>query len=204
MGTCNFHTVNAGSTYVLYDYFEEDGERYENEWAFLKEDILCFGLERGWDDSKQRSFRFCRDSDISVISKEFWFEFKTSGLKYKVEAFITMNPGYYEHCNLDYRLVLDYEEGDTPKDELLDRIVEDFTEDMGNCYISYVTGGLASKVWNRGLRNAHKKNFENEASKFINNIIEECEQMCKYMSHDTYRRVGAFSNGEGIYEKIAE
>lgn len=204
MGTCNFHTINADRTYVLYDYFEEDGERYENEWSFLKEDILSFGLERGFDDSKQRSFRFGRDSDISILCKEWWFEYKTSGLKYKIEAYITMNPGYYEHCNLDYRLVVDYEENDTPKDELLDRIVEDFTEDLGNSYISYISGGVANAVWNRGLRKAHEKHFRREAEKFIDNIIEECEHMCKDMSHDTYRRVGVFSNGEGIYEKIAE
>lgn len=204
MGACNFHTINADKTYVLYDYFEEDGERFENEWSFLKEDILSYGIRKGWEDSKQRSFRFYRDSDISIICKEFWFEYKTSGLKYKIEAYITLNPGYYEHSNLDYRLVLDYEEGDTLKGELLDRIVDDFTESIDNCFISYVTGGAVSKVWNRGLRNAHKKDFENEASKFIDNIIKECEQMCKDMSHDTYRKVGTFSNGEGIYAKIAE
>ena len=115
-----------------------------------------------------------------------------------------MNPGYYEHSNLDYRLVLDYEEGDTLKGELLDRIVDDFTESIDNCFISYVTGGAASKVWNKGLRNAHKQNFEKEASCFVDAVISACEMMCKDMCHDIYKRVGTFSNGEGIYEKIAE
>lgn len=201
MGTCNFHTVNADKTYVLFDYFEEDGERYENEWQFMKDDILCYGIEQGWCDSKLRSFGFGRDNDISIICKEWWFEYKSSGLKYKIEAYITLNPGYYEHCNLDYRLVVDYEEGDTLKDELLDRIVDDFTEDLSSSYISYITGGVASDVWNRGLRNAHRANFEKEASKLINGIIEECEAMCKHLSHDIYRKVGTFSNGGGIYEK---
>ena len=45
---------------------------------------------------------------------------------------------------------------------------------------------------------------KNGFCKFVDHIIEECETMCHNLSHDVYRKVGAFSNGEGIYDKLAE
>lgn len=203
MGTCNFHTVNARNVFVLLDYFDEDGERYENEWSFLKEDILCVGLDKGWDDSKSKSFRFGRDYDISVICKEYWFEYRNSGIKYRITAYITMNAGYYEHGNLDYRLVVDYEDSDTPVEEIVDRLVDDFTEDYYSQNISYISGGIiTNKIWNIGLRKMQASNFRKSTEEFIDGIVNDCENLCRDLSHTIIRKVGTFSNGEGVYEKV--
>ena len=205
MGTCNFHAVNASDIFVLLDYFEEAGEKFYNEWAFLKEDIVEATRDRGWSPIKDKSFRFCRsDYDIAVVCKEFWFEYSTSGLKYRVVAYITINPGYYEHSNLDYRLVIDYEDSDTHKDDVVDRLIEDWISPMNCSYLSYVTGGIIKNIWNDGLRKMQEGNFRNEAEKFVEGVVKECEDLCSSLSHNRLRLVGSFSNGEAIYEKIAE
>lgn len=202
MGTCNFHTTNASDIYVLFDTFEEDGVTYENEWSFLKEDLLECGRTTGWYDSKGKSFRFGREWDISVLCKEFWFEYRNSGIRYRITAYITMNAGYYQHGNLDYRLVVDYEYSDTPKDEVVDRLVDDWCEPIHYQYLGYVTGGVIKNIWNDGLRKMQACNFRKEIGRFVDSIINECEDFCKSYSHAQFRKVGTFSNGEGVYEKI--
>lgn len=202
MGTCNFHTVNANKIYVLYDYFEEDGEIFENEWSFMKDDIKECGISSGWADAKCKSFRFGREYDTAIICQEYWFQYKNSGMKYLITAYITINPGYYEHSNLDYRLVIDYDDTYTSKEDVVDIIVEDFVDDKYGTSLCYLSNGVGTKIWNGGLRKMQKNNFENELAKFVDHIVEECETMCQNLSHDAYRKVGAFSNGEGIYERI--
>lgn len=204
MGTCNFHTVNARNVFVLLDYFEEDGERYENEWSFLKDDIKEYGLTVGWMDALCKSFEFGREVDTAIICQEFWFQYKNSGLKYLITAYITINPGHYEHSNLDYRLVIDCCDSDTPKEDVADIIVDDFIDDKYGTSLCYLSNGVGTKIWNNGLRKMQKHNFEKAITKFVDHIIEECEIMCHNLSHDVYQKVGVFSNGEGIYEKIAE
>lgn len=43
MGAANFHTVNVGNIYVVYDrwYNEEDGHEALIEWSEIKENIQC-------------------------------------------------------------------------------------------------------------------------------------------------------------------
>lgn len=200
MGTANFHTVNAEGIYVKYDRWqdEECGELVFREWEELNEEIIRIGELQDWYKN-EKLFGIGWNRDSSVISKDFWFEYFKSGFRYRVEAFITLNQGYYEHCNLDYRLVVDGMEYDENLYDIKDMIVEDFTSDCNCCSLCYSPNN--GEAWNLGLRKMHKVGFERHLEKFLSEIVEECESMCKRLCDEEYRYVCKASNGEVLYEK---
>ena len=93
MGTANFHRTNAQGIYVKYDREnDEDGNLVFYEWDELNNYIRDFGSCDGWNE-RDKLFGFGRDVDSAVLSKDFWFEYFSSGFRYKIEAFITLNSG---------------------------------------------------------------------------------------------------------------
>lgn len=201
MGTANFHAKNANDMYVIYDrYFDEDdGHEVYRDWRDIKEDVTEYGLVCGWD-KVSKSFRFGGDYDTSVLCKEFWFEYSNSGYRYRVDAYITINAGYYESCNLDYRFVLDGMSDDTDVADMREMIVEDFV-DVNNCYpLSYTSS--TPKCWNDGLRKMQRKNFEKALDEFLGNVVGECERFCENACDDTWKAICHASNGECFYEKV--
>ena len=201
MGAANFHKANADSLYVILDrWYDDDEEKYiYREWDELNEEIINLGRSGEWFKS-DRYFGYGRDKDCSVISKDFWFEYFNSGFRYKIEAFITLNSGYYEHCNLDYRLVIDGMDSDENVSDIMDIIVEDFISDCDCCSLCYSPPNGAP--WNIGLRKMHKKGFEKALSSFLSQIISECERKCQQMCDEEWNIVCRASDGECFYEKV--
>lgn len=201
MGTSNFHTVNAYRTYVIKDryYNEEDQHSIYIDWREIKESVVCYGEQIGWDASN-KAFGFGRDLDNAVISKDYWFEYSNSGYRYRIEAFITINAGYYEHCNLDYRFVFDGMSEDDNVDDILDMMCEDFVESNNCIPLSY--GNSDNKYWNDGLRKMQAKNFRKAAEWFLDNMVDECEVICKSLCDEQWMSVCRASNGETLYEKV--
>lgn len=201
MGATNFHYTNASTLYVVYDrYYDEEYEKeIYKDWSEMKCDIQCMGEEYDWIPYI-RSFRFGSDSDTAVLTKEYWFEYSNSGYRYKVDAYITMNAGYYEHCNLDYRLTLDGMDGDDSPEDIVGMMVEDF-ESPNNC-IMLSFGSSDNKYWNDGLRKMQSRNFRKAAEAFLDSIVEECESMCARMCDDRWKAICHASNGETLYEKV--
>ena len=201
MGTVNFHTNNASSIYVVYDRYYDEEDRHEvyRDWREIEQDIQCMGEQGGWEPYV-RSFRWGRESDTAVLTKEYWFEYGSSGCRYRVDAYITINAGYYENCNLDFRLVLDGMDSDERVDDILDMMVEDFTS-PNNC-VPLSFGSSNNKYWNDGLRKMQGSNFRKAANEFLEKIVNECEITCEGLCEEVWKPVCYASNGECFYEKV--
>ena len=201
MGAANFHRTNAEDTYVIYDRYtdEDEGQEVLRDWRDIKDDVVWFGKENGWEPIC-KSFGRGMDSDTGILRKEFRFEYSTSGIEYIVDAYITINAGYYEHCNLDYRFILDGSSDDDSLNDILEMMVDDFIEGDSLYYLSYYN--IDKKHWNRGLCIMQKHNFRRAAEEFLDKVKDECEFFCKNRCDDTYRCVARFSNGEAFYEKV--
>lgn len=200
MGTANFHYVNADRAYVIHDSCQdEEYGIFRLDWGDVKWRIEEFGeSQEGWEKD-DRSFRFGMECDTAVLRKEFEFEYSNSNLRYSICAYLTINCGYYECWNLDYRFVFPGNSCDEDFDDIVEQMVDDFANDYTWCTISDCDQG--KKTWNLGLRKMQVRNFRKAADDFLFKVKEECEQMCLSLCDEPYKLIGSASNGEAFYER---
>ena len=197
MGTNNFYS-NAKTIFaVLMDYedevFDENGEptgetemRSCDEWDY--QDLKDYAIEL----MEQSKFSY---SDSGNFSNNRNFEGTLLGSlnvdKYfgdiliEVRINAVIRSGYYEGANLDYEV--EYYAGSGSGE---------WEEDINFNY-----GFENHSNMSRGLQVIQTKNAEKWAEKITEELEEELERIFTQLS-TPYNKVGQFSNGEAVYEKV--
>ena len=188
MGTSNFHTANANSTYVI-----------DPQDEFEYNDILENLIEDFKNVEKTGAFDFNEDDDIKLNTELRSFPARSIGIVYQDFDFLGLNfevhiipvvrDGYYEAGNLDYEFAFYHDAFSEPFEDI-DEIVEDvelYCEDYDI---------------NPGLVKIHIKSLENRLNLLKDFLTEEVENIFKRNSNE-YQVSAQFSNGETWYERVA-
>lgn len=194
MGTNNFYS-NAKTIFaVLMDYedkvFDENGEptgetemRSCEEWEYqdLKDYAIELMEESKFSYSDSGNFSNNRNFEGTLLgSLNVDKSFGDMLIEVRINAVI--RSGYYEGANLDYEV--EYYAGSGYDDHINFAYEFESHSDMG-----------------AGMQKIQLKNAERWAEKITEELEEELERIFTQLS-TPYNKVGQFSNGEAVYQKI--
>jgi len=191
MGTSNFHTVNASKTFVVQYHPEDDEEApdfwYDEEVEYIKERLSeCknIGEPLGYTIADRDELRCHPSRSLATFYRSK--EYKVAGSRFLVAVQITaiIRSGYYEAASLDWQI--DY--------DLNDRF-EDLEEEEIKYDIQYLTD-CSDKQAIQYAGYARKW-----ASDQKDQMVEELEKEFSKLT-EVYIKLGTFSNGESIYQKL--
>ena len=185
MGTSNFHTANAGATYVI-DYGDDEflwqeATEYLGQWIYELDGF--FELDKSIKSEQElRSFPASSIGywSYGVIYLNIQFEFHIN---------LFLRSGYYEAANLDYEIEWTLNGCDYYED--IDSIIDEINYDP-------TAYGINQGIW--AIR---KSNLEDKLLELQSNTIEHAEAILKQIS-TPYGVTAQFSNGETIYTKLKE
>jgi hypothetical protein len=195
MGTNNFYSSGKTIFAVLMDYedevFDENGEPTgEKEMVAPDQDDSdnlkdwvkeLFNEQTKFSFSEDGSFNNNRNFEgtlMGSLKAEKWF----GDINVEVRVNLILRSGYYEGANLDYEV--EYYAGSDYDDTINFSYEFESHSDMS-----------------KGLQVIQTKNAERWAEKIKEELTEEVEKIYTRVS-TPYRKLGSFSNGEGVYEKI--
>lgn len=194
MGTNNFYSSGKTIFAVLMDYedevFDENGEptgetemRSCEEWEYqdLKDYTIELMEQSKFSYSEDGSFNNNRNFEgtlIGSLKAEKWF----GDVEVEVRVNLILRSGYYEGANLDYEV--EYYAGSGYDDTINFSYEFESHSDMS-----------------KGLQIIQTRNAEKWAERITEELTEEVEKIYTRVS-TPYRKLGSFSNGEGVYEKI--
>ena len=189
MGTANFYNKEASKVFAV--DIKEDYD-YDDLIENLQHELLEKGyttLEKE-NTTELRSFpsvaiaeKDSSESDCIVFAEDDVYDIE---LSVNIKAIVTS--GYYQGCNLDWRVYVTANDGDV--DFSFDSIFNEIKEDME--YNSYLPNEKQIK----------------QVKEFINSFIEKYKKEITILE-DVYSNnsiklgvVGRFSNGETIYKEL--
>ena len=183
MSAPNFAVLNARKYYVVSEVPEYTGLQLPG-WETIKEDSPG-SWEKG--NGLERSY-----PGAYIMEKTVWLEF-CKGEQYSVTAKIILRSGYYSGAVLDWNIFGDSYTGALSEyrgglEEFSSEIVSGYLESL-----EYYNG------WNKGFQKIMRPRFLDKLSKALAGLVEECENICRDLSEDTYICGGIFSNGEAVY-----
>lgn len=191
MATRNFYTKNANDVYA-FGMEAEDVDDYEISLDRIKEvGVSKYGFEETSGDDGDRTY-----CGSYILDKDFGCrDFYNSDLSVDINITILARDGYYQGCNLDFELEVSndyydsYKLGDyESEDDLIEAMADEFVEDCD--------------VYNKGLRKCFEKRYKVFLESFIDEAIEYANNVLKNLCEEEYCCVGAFSNGEALYQKV--
>lgn len=183
MATANFRVKNARAIYAVKD----------------DEDVLCrreiveetfpYDLER-WADNDTRVI--CETDDI--LHKYG----NTDFVQIYVCSEIHANAGYYEGCNFDYDIKINYGENYALSDY---RDEDDFAEQILYLLENDVPTYGRRYGWNEGLFACNRAKIKKWLNEIILAEIEKCEKACAELCDEKLFCVAVCSNDEAFYQK---
>lgn len=184
MGTSNFHTVNAGATYVI-DYGEDEfawSKCQEHLGTSIKKLDSTFGpCDSLISEHRLRSF------PASAIG--FWgAELTYLDISFELHINLFLRSGYHEAANLDYEFQWFIDGGD-PQD-VVGSVIDTLDEYIPDYYNI-----------NRGLWSIHKSKLENKLITLENELTKQVESILAQVS-TPYGVSAQASNGECVYTKL--
>lgn len=191
MATRNFYTKNANNVYA-FAMEAEDCFDYDDSIDRIKEvGVSKYGFEETSGNDGDRDF-----CGFYILNKKFGHKlFYNSGLDVSIDITILARSGYYAGYNLDFELEVSndyynpYKLGDYEcEEDLIEAMADEFVED--------------SDVYNYGLRKCFKERYKAFLEDFIDKAIEYANNVLENLCEEEYRCVGAFSNGEALYQKV--
>ncbi len=191
MATRNFYTKNANDVYA-FGMEAEDVDDYNDSLDRIKEvGASKYGFEETSGDDGDRDF-----CGFYILNKDFGCrDFYNSDLSVNINIIILARSGYYDGYNLDFELEVmndyynPYKLGDYEcEEDLIEAMADEFVEDCD--------------VYNKGLRKCFEKRYKAFLEGFIDEAIEYANNVLKNLCEEEYRLVGAFSNGEALYQKV--
>jgi len=183
MGTSNFHTANAGATYVIDygddEYMWSECQEYLADW--IKE------LDSSFEsDTYLKSEQELRSFPASSIG--YWnFELEFLNLTFKFRINLFIRSGYYDAANLDYEFQWYLEGCDYYKDaeQILSEI--DYNPEAYD---------VSPGIWA-----IHKSNLKRKLDILESLAIAKVESILPQIS-TPYGVIAQFSNGETFYGKL--
>lgn len=191
MVTRNFYVKNANDVYA-FGMEAEDVDDYNDSLDRIKEvGASKYGFEETSGDDGDRDF-----CGFYILNKDFGCrDFYNSDLSVDINIIILARSGYYDGYNLDFELEVmndyynPYKLGDYEcEEDLIEAMADEFVEDCD--------------VYNKGLRKCFEKRYKAFLEDFIDEAIEYANNVLKNLCEEEYRLVGAFSNGEALYQKV--
>lgn len=191
MATRNFYVKNANDVYA-FGMEAEDVDDYNDSLDRIKEaGVSKYGFEETSGDDGDRDF-----CGFYILNKDFGCrDFYNSDLSVDINIIILARSGYYDGYNLDFELEVmndyynPYKLGDYEcEEDLIEAMADEFVEDCD--------------VYNKGLRKCFEKRYKAFLEDFIDEAIEYANNVLKNLCEEEYRLVGAFSNGEALYQKV--
>ena len=188
MSTANFAIINARNYYVVSD-FPEDLEDVASRFP------SWYAVKNGpgaWENTYlSRSY-----PSRAIMEKSFRVEL-SAGNYYDLEAKIIIRSGYYSGATFDWDLAGDSYTGAMSdyngcSSDFAEIIVSGYLDDM-----EYYHG------WNKGIQAIMRPRFLARVTKALEEMIQECENICSELCEETLICVGRFSNGEAVYKKAS-
>lgn len=183
MGTSNFHTANAGATYVI-DYGDDDcmwQECQEHLGDWIRELDPTFEF-----NSNLRSQKELRSFPASSIGS-WTYEITYLYIQFEFRINLFLRSGYYEAANLDYEFEWFIEGCDYYED--IDSVITEINDDPTTYDIS------------RGIWAMHRFNLADKLDTLQDTAINSAESILAQVS-TPYGVTAQFSNGETIYSKL--
>ena len=182
---------NANDVYA-FGMEAEDVDDYNDSLDRIKEvGASKYGFEETSGDDGDRDF-----CGFYILNKDFGCrDFYNSDLSVDINIIILARSGYYGGNNLDFELEVSNDYYDSYKlgdyeceEDLIEAMADEFVEDCD--------------VYNKGLRKCFEKRYKAFLEDFIDEAIEYANNVLKNLCEEEYRLVGAFSNGEALYQKV--
>lgn len=195
MSTSNFRLQCASKYYVLSSYVEEINEQNEKEvvckdwyhWKFDTERIMEVAEKKDYTRYISGSLKE-RPMDNNICCKVLYFGYEC------LECYIGLNNGYYEGATIDYDIHCGYY-GWLSDYDTVDDFIYDIVEGV-------LTDKLHYKDWNKGMCIIQRPNLYKKLSGVVFAMIDEAESICNDCCDENLVRVGLFSNGEAVYERV--
>lgn len=175
MSAPNFYKKNAKNYYCIENYYDKFIDIPE-KWEICK----------GYDNYRYYGMDYLMERDFKLQYCGTWFYCNVR---------IGMRCGYFSGANYDYDLQLcsdcfGYNDIDGMENRNIDQLITDCIA----CVSDYTD--------NKGLILMNKKNIEKKLSFWLQNIISQCETICRDLSEIILQRAGIFSSGEAIYDVL--
>ena len=179
MGTCNFHKSFAANYYVVDGrrYIDSDGEEYDDwqegcdvidDTEYELEAIVENAKEDGWIESEKK----WHGDDYDLCHKWYKKTLSLGHVDFDIRMEISVCPGYYEACNLDWDLwIAGPGYYDFHLSDFYD--VEGLAEEMYEAFSEY------EDEWNEGMIKMQKKNIIKKALDFIREVGLEADDFCR-------------------------
>lgn len=140
------------------------------------------------------------DGDTVAHRVEQWFYGNGEMFSVELETAIRIKQGYYEAASIGYDVKAWVNGNDCG---LLSRLSEEGLADRIMECLANTTVIGKHDGWNMGLVKSHWPKIRRGVERKLGQTVEQMEKFCEKFSEEIYRRVGSFSNGEAIYEKVS-
>ena len=179
MATNNFMNENASNIYVItndkmeFDYMADNEILAEDIKSFLPDLTIYNDYDVYYENRSYPSIRLGEICEEVTTNKDIYI---------MVCVTLVLRSGYYEAYNLDYEYNINIDD-DTLYDD--DSGIDEFLNEYKDAF---------------ELTDDEIVDITEETDEVLSRLISKVEDVYSKLS-ETYKQLGTFSNGEGIYER---
>lgn len=195
MGTRNFSQKNASRIFAFgmeddyEDFMFDDDIQYAEDYITeqAKTDLPDYRATDGkYLNHTPHYSRDIEGTQIVMLSNYFSF----MGVEFSIGITVFASSGYYEGANYDWDLTIGMGDYYAKAEDI------DTSE-----YADHLEYALGSEL--KGLAKANAFKLKNKMDREAKKLSEQVEKYLSALCTDELRCIGGFSNGEGVYERVA-